>query len=57
MSEALLGLHRICRDVIFLGSYARADQQPADIPMGFTDSDFHSAAEWLASLEQPNGHV
>ncbi|MEO7588424.1 MAG: prephenate dehydratase [Arachnia sp.] len=55
VAEALLGLHRICRDVIFLGSYARADQLPPDVPMGFTDSDFHSAAEWLATLERPHG--
>ncbi|MDO5735005.1 MAG: prephenate dehydratase [Propionibacteriaceae bacterium] len=57
VSEALLGLHRICRDVIFLGSYARADQQPPDVPMGFTDGDFREASEWLATLERPNGHA
>lgn len=56
VSEALLGLHRICREVIFLGSYARADQQPPDVPMGFTDADFRDAAAWLASLDAPDGH-
>ncbi|RMB61249.1 prephenate dehydratase [Tessaracoccus antarcticus] len=55
VTEALLGLHRICRDVIFLGSYARADKQPPDVPMGFSDADFHSATQWLATLERPNG--
>ena len=57
VSEALLGLHRICRDVIFLGSYARADQQAPDVPMGFTDGDFRDATRWLATLERPNGHA
>ena len=55
MSESLLGLHRICRNVIFLGSYARADHQHPDVRMGFTDVDFHDAATWLAGLETPNG--
>lgn len=57
VSEALLGLHRICRDVIYLGSYARADQQRPDVPTGFTDDDFRDAASWLATLEQPAGEV
>ena len=35
LAEALLGLRRICRDVIFLGSYLRADAQPADVRRGF----------------------
>ena len=50
LAEALLGLRRICRDVIFLGSYPRADAQPADVRRGFDDEAFKEAAEWLRSL-------
>ena len=50
LAEALLGLRRICRDVIFLGSYPRADAQPADVRRGFDDEAFEEAAEWLRSL-------
>lgn len=55
VAEALLGLHRICRGVIFLGSYARADSQEPDVQPGFSDADFRSAADWLANLERPSG--
>lgn len=49
-AETLLGLRRICRDVIFLGSYPRADAQPADVRRGFDDEAFEEASEWLRSL-------
>jgi prephenate dehydratase len=51
MGEALQGLHRICADVRFLGSYPRAvpdGQQPP--PPGTADRDFADAAAWLARL-------
>lgn len=51
VAETLMGLHRICRDVVFLGSYPRASGQAPDIPRGFADSDFERASEWLRSLE------
>ncbi len=50
LSEALLGLHRICRDVIFLGSYPRADEQSAVVRRGFDDEAFEEAGRWVASL-------
>lgn len=50
LAEALLGLHRICRDVVFLGSYPRADAQPPDVRAGFADADFQEAARWLDGL-------
>lgn len=51
IAEALMGLHRICRQVIFLGSYARADQQEPELAPGFSDQDFEQAKAWLTSLE------
>lgn len=55
MAETLMGLHRICRDVVFLGSYPRADLQPPDIRLGFADNDFDRAADWLNGLHRPRG--
>ncbi|GAB3813064.1 prephenate dehydratase [Tessaracoccus terricola] len=51
MAETLMGLHRICREVIFLGSYPRADKQEPSLPRGFDDKSFAEASAWLASLE------
>ena len=53
LAEAMLGLHRICQQVIFLGSYARADQVKAHIPPGFTDADYSAARAWYGSLIDP----
>ncbi len=50
LAEAMLGLHRICRDVVFLGSYPRADEQAPEVRRGFDDQDFEEASRWLASL-------
>ena len=54
LAEALAGLHRICEDVIFLGSYPRADGVRPTIAWGFTDDDFRSAKEWYATLVNPD---
>jgi prephenate dehydratase len=53
LAEAMLGLHRICEDVIFLGSYPRADGVRPVVARGFTDADFDAAREWYASLVHP----
>ncbi|MFW6599096.1 prephenate dehydratase [Propionibacteriaceae bacterium Y2011] len=50
MGEALLGLHRVCKDVKFLGSYPRADGQAPVITPGTANADFAAAAAWLAQL-------
>jgi prephenate dehydratase len=53
MGEALQGLHRICADVRFLGSYPRAAthaEQPAARPPGLSDADFADARAWLRRL-------
>lgn len=51
MAETLMGLHRICREVIFLGSYPRADKVEPSLRRGFDDKSFGDASEWLATLE------
>ena len=50
IGEALLGLHRICADVVFLGSYPRLDGVESVVPEGLTDRDYASAHEWLDDL-------
>lgn len=50
VAEALMGLHRVCREVAFLGSYGRADHRAPDIARGFTDSDFDAAQRWLKDI-------
>ena len=53
VAEAMLGLHRICSDVLFLGSYPRADEVRPQIARGFTDNDFAAAKEWYDTLVNP----
>ena len=48
--EALMGLKRVCADVVFLGSYARADRGRPSIADGMTDADFATARAWLDGL-------
>ena len=50
MGEALMGLHRICQDVVFLGYYPRADRVEPKVPHGGRDTDYERAAAWLAGL-------
>ncbi|MFV0430451.1 MAG: prephenate dehydratase [Arachnia sp.] len=51
VGEALMGLHRTCREVIFLGSYPRADDIHPAVREGFSDRDFEQASRWLAGLD------
>ncbi len=55
VGEALSGLHRLCRDVRFLGSYPRADRGRTRVRPGTADGDFVGSAEWLAALRAPAG--
>ncbi|MHA6761724.1 prephenate dehydratase [Streptacidiphilus sp. PAMC 29251] len=48
VSEALMGLHRICPQVRFLGSYPRADKVPPQVRPGTSDAEFSRAADWLS---------
>jgi prephenate dehydratase len=50
VGEALSALRRICDDVRFLGSYARADGAAPTVRRGTTDEEFTDAAAWLARL-------
>jgi prephenate dehydratase len=58
MGEALQGLHRVCAEVKFLGSYPRArhPDEPAPAgpaaapPAGSSDEDFAESAAWLARI-------
>lgn len=50
VGEALMGLHRVCADVRFVGSYARADGQAPIVTESTSDADFVSAQRWLAAL-------
>ena len=50
VGEALSALRRICDDVRFLGSYARADGATPVVRRATTDEDFADAAAWLARL-------
>ena len=50
VAEALMGLHRICLDVRFLGSYPRHDGKAPVLREGVTDGDFAEASQWLRRL-------
>ncbi|MGH8888831.1 MAG: prephenate dehydratase [Acidothermaceae bacterium] len=54
VGEALSGLRRICTDVRFLGSYARADGAQPTVRRGTADTDFNDAAAWLAKIRAGN---
>jgi prephenate dehydratase len=55
VGEALKGLHRVCAEVRFLGSYPRHDGREPLIRPGVTDSDFTEADGWLARVRSGNG--
>jgi prephenate dehydratase len=51
VGEALAALHRMCEDVRFLGSYARADgRENRPVPSVAGDEAFAEAASWLARI-------
>ncbi|MPV49048.1 MULTISPECIES: prephenate dehydratase [unclassified Pseudactinotalea] len=52
VAAALVGLHRVCPRVQFLGSYPRVDG-PGSVPRpGFTDEAFRRGRDWVASLRE-----
>jgi prephenate dehydratase len=51
VAEALMGLHRVCLDVRFLGSYPRHDGKQPVLRDGVTDVDFADAQQWLDKLK------
>jgi prephenate dehydratase len=50
VGEALAGLHRVCAEVRYLGSYPRADAGGPTVRAGTTDADFAAADAWLRRL-------
>lgn len=50
VAAALIGLHRVCPHVVFLGSYPRADRTPTHVPPGMRDEDFEAARAWVRGL-------
>ena len=50
MAEALMGLKRVCQDVVFLGSYPRADEVASAITDGASDADYAGAQGWIGAL-------
>ncbi len=50
LTEALMGLHRTCKRVDFLGSYPRADLVEATVAKGHRESDYAKAAAWLRTI-------
>ncbi len=55
MGEALMGLRRICQEVLFLGSYPRADRAQPELRRGTSNTDFVEARTWLDQLRSPQG--
>lgn len=51
VAEALKGLHRVCADVRFLGSYARADATPVTVSPAHAERAYDEACSWLRSLD------
>ena len=50
LTDALMGLHRTCNRVDFLGSYPRADLVEATVAKGHRESDYAKAAAWLRTI-------
>ena len=55
MAEALMGLHRVCPHVRFLGSYPRVDAPLGAVRLGTSDDDFRTARAWVRSLREGGG--
>ncbi|HEX4056936.1 MAG TPA: prephenate dehydratase [Galbitalea sp.] len=51
VADALLGLKRFSPNVIFLGSYPRADKQQITVTPRYDNSAFQAARSWLDSLD------
>ena len=50
MAEALMGLHRVCPYVRFMGSYPRVDAPVGDLREGTSDADFQAARAWVEAI-------
>ncbi|HET8616373.1 MAG TPA: prephenate dehydratase [Actinomycetales bacterium] len=52
VAEALMGLHRTCSEVRFLGSYPRADAGATIVSAATSDTAFSEARTWLTQLDR-----
>ncbi|MEI6405637.1 MAG: prephenate dehydratase [Actinomycetes bacterium] len=52
VGEAMKGLHRICADVKFLGSYPRHDGKFSPVKSAVKDSAFVEADDWLSGVRK-----
>lgn len=52
VAGALKGLRRTSRDLVFLGSYPRANGARPEVPQGQSDDAYRAAEEWLQGLRQ-----
>jgi prephenate dehydratase len=50
VGEALIGLHRICAEVRYLGSYPRADGVRPALRRGVSDTEYGQAQAWLSRI-------
>lgn len=50
VADALLGLKRFSPNVIFLGSYPRADGKVIEVPRNYDDETFIEARDWLRAI-------
>jgi prephenate dehydratase len=56
MAEALMGLHRVCPHLRFLGSYPRVDAPHGHVRPGTFDADFHAARDWVQAVREGTAH-
>ena len=50
VQAALVGLHRTCPEVKFLGSYPRVDGRRTQVATGTADSEFAAARDWVTGI-------
>ena len=54
VADALLGLRRFSPNVMFLGSYPRADKRPIEFTRRYDDGIFIEARDWLRAILGPD---
>jgi prephenate dehydratase len=52
VGEALMGLHRVCADVRFLGCYPRYEKVTTKMKQGSTEHDHLEAVNWLERIRK-----
>ncbi|MDO5495338.1 MAG: prephenate dehydratase, partial [bacterium] len=55
LQAVLIGLHRVCPVVRFIGSYPAADGRRPTLRVGTSDKDFRAAREWVSSILNQTG--